>query len=1402
MRIESDDLEANSAGGAVRWPGHHEMRGLHQLFEVQVDRRPLQTAIAGDGVEWSYRELDARANRLAHYIRTAGAGPGQLIGLYCERSAHPIVGLLACLKAGAGYVPIDPSHPEERTRHIVEEAGIELLLTDRYLEDKAGVWFKGKILEIEGLSEQLAGEPDRRFDPVALGLEDSDLCYVIFTSGTTGRPKGVMTEHRGAILYVLAFNEACSTKPDDRIYQGFSLCFDGSVEEIWMAFSNGATLVVPTPKTAKFGNEVAAYLSRHQVTYFSTVPTCLATITDQVETLRQIVLSGERCPPDLVKRWARPGRAILNVYGPTEATVNTTVAVCRPGCPITIGKPLAGYELLILNEALEPLPPGAKGELFIGGETLARGYLNQPELTMERFLPRPGRQEGKGRRLYRTGDLVRLNDDGDLEFFGRIDGQIKIRGYRVELTEIEAVLEEHPQVRLAAVKLFERGALQELGAFCVPTDPALAPGRNELLAHLQSRLPDYMVPGFLDLVETLPRLASGKVDRSRLPRPATPLVREARDMIPPVGETEEAVAKVWAHAFGLPAVSVEDDFFLDLGGHSLLAARTITRLRDEFGFELAVRDTYQHSSVRRLASHIDSLKNQREKETAPKVAPRPSAEEVFHSVPRWERLTVVSLQVLAMAFFFTLAVAPMAILALPVALTVQETMEWEWAMMTLFLMGLMAWPLALAVALAGKWLIIGRYQAGRYPLWGFAYFRWWLATRLQALAGVGFLVGTPFMSLYARLMGAKVGRNVHFDSAMGTCWDLISIGNDTTIGADTQFHGFRVEDGMLILGRVDIGDRCFVGIHSAFGLDVRMGDDCRLDDQSLLPDGEVMAPGEARQGSPARPAAVAVPPGPIIRPSLGRKLAFGVLQLSSAFLLGLMFMLMGLALLGAVLAALRFWGIPGAIAALAAAVPLGVVEYCLFVALAKRILLPRARPGVYQVQSLFYVRKWLADGLIRSSRAVLLPLYTTLYMPPFLRLLGAKVGKRAELSTIWNFAPELLEIGPESFFADGSLIGGRRTYGGRFEIAWNRIGRRTFVGNSALLPVGACLGDGCLLGVASVPPPGGQRDGQDYLGSPAFLLPNRQRVGAFSDEVTYQPSRGLYVQRAIVDALRILIPGFMKLGAYVVGFVVIFHAFAAGGWKALLWVAPLSSFILGLAAILAVCALKWLVMGRFQPVVKPLWSLYVWLNEMVNGVYESVMAPALAPYLGTPFAAPLLRLIGCRIGCRTFIQSTLFSEFDLVRIDDYAALNLGSVIQNHLFEDRIMKSSYLRVGRGCSVGNMGVVLYDTEMQPGAVLGPLSLLMKGEALPPGSRWVGIPIQPVRFADQSINKSAKRGISWHPIPSSPLGQRLNNDQGFRRPLPKDGMPLSIQGPSGVPSRHMPMSAKRSFTATHFR
>ena len=448
-------------------------RLLHNYFEAVVDARPHNTAVEFQNEALTYRELDRQANRIARTLAARGVVPGDLVALYVHKSTRLFATMLGILKAGAGYVPIDPRFPVERIRTILDDSSAKVIVTESPLANNIEGVVGTELLRLDRDRDEIDAQPDQ---PVLYseGLSSSTLCYVIYTSGSTGRPKGVMIEHRNAVSFVESLDAVYRLREDDRIYQGFSTAFDASVEEIWAAFSRGGTLVVPTEDVARSPADVADFINERKITYFSTVPTMLSMIDHELPSVRTLVLGGEACPAELVARWAKPDCRMINTYGPTETTVVATWSDCIPGEAVKIGIPLPGYTAHVLDEALEPVPPGGSGELYVGGLGVARGYMNLDQLTSERFIPDPF-GSGSGR-LYRTFDHVRLGEDGQLYFLGRLDDQVKIRGFRVELNEIEAVMLEHPGIKATAVRVVDIADMKELAASVVCA--ALRPRRK------------------------------------------------------------------------------------------------------------------------------------------------------------------------------------------------------------------------------------------------------------------------------------------------------------------------------------------------------------------------------------------------------------------------------------------------------------------------------------------------------------------------------------------------------------------------------------------------------------------------------------------------------------------------------------------------------------------------------------------------------------------------------------------------------------------------------------------------------------------------------------------------------------------------------------------------------------
>ncbi|KNB50459.1 Pls/PosA family non-ribosomal peptide synthetase [Streptomyces caatingaensis] len=1322
-------------------PGRHPAgaRVLADCFEHSCDRHPEAVAVVHEGRELTYRELDRRANRLAHLLAGRGAGPGSTVGILLERSPELYVALLAVIKSGAAYVPLDPSFPADRLAFIAEDAGLRDLVTASDLRARTR-GLPCPVLEVDRAGDELARRPDARPRP---DVDPSSVSYVVYTSGTTGRPKGVAVSHAGIVNFLRVAGPLYGVTAEDRVYQGLSIAFDFAVEEIWPAWTGGATLVAGPADGRRAGHELTAFLVEQRVTVLCCVPTLLATLDADVPLLRTLLVSGEACPPDLVRRWSRPGRRILNAYGPTEATVTATCAELDPHRPVTIGTPLPTYTVYLLDDELRPVADGESGEICVGGPGVAIGYLNRPELTAERFLPNPvERDRAEVPRIYRTGDRGRFTPAGEIEYLGRVDTQVKIRGYRIETAEIEAVLREDPAVENAVVTPLERdGVVQDLVGYVTLTSEAACGDeelRDRLHAVLQRRLPSYMIPAYVEVLPAFPLLAADKVDRAALPAPSSPpLARRARPHVAPATERERQLAAAWREILGGGEVSVEDDFFCDLGGHSMTAARLMSRLRRHPELRgLSMGDLYAHPTVRSLAAHAGTAPAAPEPGTGAAAEPplRHSSARVWAcglaqaaGLHLWLLLLGLPAVVLLYRAFAATGAdvrmpAPGGLLDRVIGLPLGTFVALDAAWLSVS---------ALVLPLLGGRLLMAGVRPGRYPLWGVTYLRFWLHGKVLALSVLPLLAGSPLLAPCLRLLGARVGRRCHLSSVIAPP-SLLEIGDDTAVGYGARLQTYAVEDGRLSLAPVRLGARCHVGTNSVVLPGARLGDDASLGDQSLLPAGTSVPPGEHWAGSPARRRDAAPP---LLRDLTARAddrpwppavlagyLAGAVLSVVAA---------LAVAAAGSAAvawAAYRHGFGWGAVATLAAG-PLVVLTTCLLVVAVKRAVLPSARAGIHAERGSFGVRKWIADGMLAMSLTVTHALYSTLYLVPFLRALGARTGRWSEVATVSFVDPDMLIIGERSFVADVSVVGPAVFHRGRVALAPAEVGRMSFVGNGALVPGSCRLADNSLLGVHSVAPERPVDPETTWLGSPAIFLPRREESRTFPARLTYDPGRGLIAARLAIEYFRVTLPATVAaLGAL------------AALWAALRLAAaapPLVLFLLGpalllgaaLAATLAAVALKWLVVGRYRPRTEPLWSVWVRRTELVTGLYENLVVPALVNLLtGSPWAAPVLRLFGARIGRRVWLNTTYLTEFDLVEVGDDAAVGEFTSLQTHLFEDRVMKMSRVRVGAGASVGPRSVVLYDARVGAGAGVDALSLVMKGERLPDRTRWRGIPSRP--------------------------------------------------------------------------
>ncbi|MCC5669418.1 amino acid adenylation domain-containing protein [Nostoc sp. CHAB 5784] len=580
---------------------------FHQLFEAQVQKSPDAIALVFGNQKLSYKELNIRSNQLAHYLKKRGVETETLVGICVERSSEMIIGLLGILKAGGAYLPLDPSYPQERLKFMLQDAQVSVLLTQQKLLQHF-TEFSNQIISIDKDWATIT-QHSRENPNSCVRLEN--LAYVIYTSGSTGQPKGVLIEHRGLSNLAAEQIEVFNLQPSNRILQFASLSFDASIFEIVMALQIGATLYLAKKECLLPGKALLQLLREKAITHVTLTPAVLAVLpTESLPALQTIICAGELCSEDIVKRWWNYGRKFFNAYGPTEATVWSTVAEIKSvSAKPPIGRPIANTEVYILDKHLQPVPIGILGELYIAGDGLARGYLNYPELTAKKFIPNPFNGK-KGARLYKTGDLAKYRPDGNIEFLDRIDNQVKIRGFRIELSEIETVISQHNNVEKAIV--IAQGNLYDnkhLLAYIV-TNSTQEQTIIQLREFLKEKLPEYMIPKAFVILDSLPLTANGKVDLYALKAVESQSRSIDKAFIAPRTPTESTLAKIWAEVLNVENVGIHDNFF-DLGGNSLLAVRLLDQINKQFERDFPLSNLFLNQTIESLAialySKNDSL---------------------------------------------------------------------------------------------------------------------------------------------------------------------------------------------------------------------------------------------------------------------------------------------------------------------------------------------------------------------------------------------------------------------------------------------------------------------------------------------------------------------------------------------------------------------------------------------------------------------------------------------------------------------------------------------------------------------------------------------------------------------------------------------------------------------------
>ncbi|MGV9335605.1 Pls/PosA family non-ribosomal peptide synthetase [Nocardia sp. NPDC003726] len=1293
--LETDvDARARPLSRGDRAP---EARTLVDILTATALAHPEAPAIDDGQVVLSYLELVVEIEKTMARLATAGVRPGDRVGVRIPSGTRELyVTILAVLYSGAAYVPVDADDPDERAQLVFGEAQVTAIVTADGIETTAA-----------GIRAAERERPETWSTLPAPG----DDAWIIFTSGSTGTPKGVAVTHRNAAAFVDAeaelFLQDAPIGPGDRVLAGLSVAFDASCEEMWLAWRNGACLVPAPRELVRTGADLGPWLVRRRITVVSTVPTLAATWpVEALEAVRLLIFGGEAVPPELAERLAGNGdatREVWNTYGPTEATVVACAARLDGRWPIRIGLPLNGWDLVVVDAAGNPVAEGESGELVIGGVGLAR-YLD-PVKDAEKYAPLPS---VGWERAYRSGDLVR-NDSAGLVFLGRADDQIKLGGRRIELGEIDNALQHLPGVTgaAAAIRTTKAGNKLLVGYLTGPGPDFDAKAARAVLA---GRLPAPLVPR-LAVVAELPTRTSGKVDRDALPWPLPNAADDDDDN--ELTGTALWIAGLWDAILGAEVGDLDADFF-DLGGGSLAAAQLVTALRERYP-QIAVADVYDHPRLGALAELLE--------QTTPAVA---VADRTVRPTP-WlaqaaQVLATIPLTTLTGLQWFTWLAIVGNIAAWSGSLPWLPRLSWWWTLVAFLLF---ISPLGrMAICVAGARLLLRGVRPGRYPRGGSVHLRLWAAVRLSEASGAESLSGAPWMVPFARALGAKIGKGVDLHS-LPPVTGMLELGDGCSVEPEVDLSGYWIDGDVVHLGPIVVGPGAVVGSRSILLPGTKIGRNAEVAPGSAVA-GKVKAEQEWA-GSPAVKVGKAQHRWPAHTPARARRWV-GVFGITSMALAAMP--ILGIGAGGAILA----WfvrdtrtladGVARGFAVLPLATLLSLGVYAAATVVAVRLLSIGLTEGYHPVRSRVGWQAWATERLLDSARTFLFPLYASLLTPVWLRLLGAKVGKSVEASTVL-LLPKFTTVADGAFLADDTMIAGYELGGGWLHIGAAKVGKRAFLGNSGMTAPGRRVPKNGLVAVLSAAP-SKAKPGSSWLGSPPVRL---RRAAENADTArTFDPPARLRVARGFVETCR-LIP------------VLVTFAIGLGVLCALAWLAQtfghlaaglLSGLVLlaaGAVAGASSVAAKWLLVGRIRAEEHPLWSSFVWRNEVADTFVETVAAPWFArAATGTPVLNLWLRGLGARIGRGVWCESYWLPEADLVTLGDGATVERGCVVQTHLFHDRIMAMDTVTLGAGATLGPHCVALPASTLGDGATIGPASLVMRGDAVPASTRWWGNPIAP--------------------------------------------------------------------------
>ncbi|WP_427008193.1 Pls/PosA family non-ribosomal peptide synthetase [Pseudarthrobacter sp. H2] len=1274
-------------------------RTLIDILQDTAARFPDASALDDGSRSLSYAQLLAEVRAAATQLHLAGLGAGDKIGVRIPSGTNELyISILAVLLVGAAYVPVDADDPDERARLVFGEANV------------AGVLRGGGGIVTDS-------QRPRPFPAGRLPAPDDD-AWVIFTSGSTGTPKGVAVRHRSSAAFVDAEARIFLTDepigPQDRVLAGLSVAFDASCEEMWLAWRHGACLV-PAPRAlVRTGMDLGPWLISHGITVVSTVPTLAALWpAESLESVRLLIFGGEACPPELAERLAVDGREVWNTYGPTEATVVACAAPLGGPGPVRIGLPLDGWDLAVVGADSVPVAEGEVGELIIGGVGLAR-YLD-PAKDAEKYAPMPSLG---WERAYRSGDLVRYEAEG-LVFQGRADEQVKLGGRRIELGEIDAALQSLTDIAGAAAAVQTTAAgNQILVGYLSPVagrEIDLAAAR-ELLG---ASLPAPLIP-LLTLVDALPTKTSGKVDRHALPWPLGGAgAADAGNAPLNLPDDARWILEQWTAVLGSAVTNLDADFFA-YGGGSLAAAQLVSALRVRYP-TITVADIY---ATPRIGALIDAAR-----QSLPEGGAGPAPERFVRPTARRSRvfqtLMGIPLHILVGMRWLTYLMAANNLLSALSGFSAAPTLSWWWVGA--------AWLVFVSpagrmlISLAAARILLRKVVPGTYPRSGRVHLRLWLAEQIQDLAGAISLASAPWVPYYAKALGATIGNDVQLHS-LPPVTGLLSLGSGCNIEPEVDLSGWWIDGDVVHIGSIRIGAGATVGARSTLMPGATIGAGAQVEPGSAVL-GKVKA-GQLVAGSPAERRGKAKhsrPDIPAEHHLIGR-LWFAGFASASALLALIPYVSAAAAALVAYVFIQGSPSLSAALPKLVLSLPPAALAWflanLLLILLTTRLLGIGLKAGYYRVRSRIGWQVWATERVLDLARDLLFPVYASLFTPVWLRLLGAKVGRNVEASTVL-LIPRMTTVGEGAFLADDTMVASYELDGGWLRIAPAKIGKRSFLGNSGMTAAGRNVPKNSLVAVLSATP-AKAKAGTSWLGSPPVRL--RRTAIASDDTRTYEPPFRLKVARTLWELCR-FVP------------VVLTVAIAAAVLLTFDWIA--GAFNYGIAAVLggvvvvlagAVAAgsavlAKWVLVGRIRPGEHPLWSSFIWRNEVVDTFIEMVSAPWFARgATGTPALVWWLRALGARIGAGTWCESYWLPEADLVTLGRNSTVNRGCVVQTHLFHDRVMSIDTVTLEDGATMGPHGVILPQARIGTGGTVGPASLVMRGETVPAATYWMGNPVSP--------------------------------------------------------------------------